>query len=188
MLRLTIASRSSSSGAGFSVVRSEASATSTGFTPYFLRSSALLSGFATEALLYLALGIAGLSSSGLQGRPANTEFTVTSAFYPLRTFNCGPLRGSRTPNLRVRSPALYPVELGAVTYKQDPQPTACPVSTNSCHQRPSALKLSATGAQSLRFSPMWRSQFSLGLCVQLTEHGVLDARPEPPPARGAFHH
>src|SRR5436190_8072973 len=25
----------------------------------------------------------------------------------------GPLRGTRTPNLRVRSPALYPVELGA---------------------------------------------------------------------------
>ena len=26
----------------------------------------------------------------------------------------GPLRGTRTPNLRVRSPTLYPVELGAV--------------------------------------------------------------------------
>ena len=26
----------------------------------------------------------------------------------------GPLRGARTPNLRVRSPTLYPIELGAV--------------------------------------------------------------------------
>lgn len=53
MLRLTIASRSSSSGARSCVVRSEASASVTGFTPYLLRSSAFLSGFATAALLHL---------------------------------------------------------------------------------------------------------------------------------------
>lgn len=54
MLRLTIASRSSSSGARSCAVRSEASGSVTGFTPYLLRSSAFLSGFATKALLHLA--------------------------------------------------------------------------------------------------------------------------------------
>ena len=54
MLRLTIASRSSSSGARSCAVRSEASGSVTGFTPYLLRSSAFLSGFATKALLHPA--------------------------------------------------------------------------------------------------------------------------------------
>ena len=54
---------------------------------------------------------------------------------PRWTDGGGPLRGARTPNLRVRSPALYPVELGAVV-SDPPYGTRRRLSTQSGHDRP----------------------------------------------------